>query len=170
MALILIFPSLPRLVLIKTTPLAPFDPYIAVADASFKTVNDSTSSTFISFKSRSKPSTKTNAALLAPKVDILRTQNSDTDPGRPSVCIACMPGTTPANASAIEALGEYFNSSTSTFVIAPVTAIFFCVPIPVTTTSSIILASASFITTFTVRCSFTSTSTLSYPIYENTSL
>jgi hypothetical protein len=40
----IIFPFLPLLVVIITTPLAPLEPYIAVADASFNISIDSTSS------------------------------------------------------------------------------------------------------------------------------
>ena len=143
---------------------------MAVAEASFNTVNDSISSTLTSSMSRSNPSTNTNAAVLAPKVDILRIQNSDTLPGRPEVCMAITPGTTPANPSTTEVEGTDFNASTSTLVMAPVTAIFFCAPVPVITTSSIIVLDDSFIFTLIVLCSFTNTTTVSYPTYENTSL
>ena len=143
---------------------------MAVAEASFKTVKDSISSTFTSSISRSKPSTNTKAAVLAPNVEILRIQNSDTLPGRPEVCIAITPGTTPAKPSATDVEGTDFNASISTLVIAPVTAIFFCAPVPVTTTSSIIVEEDSFMVTFTTRCSFTKTSWVSYPIYEKTNL
>ena len=66
--------------------------------------------------------------------------------------------------------GTDFKASTSTLVIAPVTAIFFCAPVPVITTSSMTVAEASFMTTFITRCSFTNIFTVSYPMYENTSL
>ena len=143
---------------------------MAVADASFSTENDSTSSTFISFKSRSNPSTKTSAELLAPKVEIPRIQNSETLPGFPEVCIAKTPGTLPAKALEIAPEGFAFKISTSTLVMAPVTVSFFWAPVPVMTTSSIRLASDSCIVTLTTRCSFTNTSTLSKPTYENDNL
>ena len=41
---ILVLPDLPPLVVINITPLAPREPYIAVADASFNTCIDSISS------------------------------------------------------------------------------------------------------------------------------
>ena len=75
---------------------------------------------FISSRLRSNPSTRTNAELLAPKVEIPRIQNSETLPGFPEVCIAKMPGTLPARALAIEPEGFAFKTSTSTLVIAPV--------------------------------------------------
>ena len=129
---------------------------MAVAEASFSTVNDSMSSTFTSLMSRSKPSTSTRADWLAPKVDMLRTQNSDTSPGTPLLCMAMMPGTTPASPSATEVDGVVCSWATSTVVTAPVTAILRCAPRPVMTTSSRMLSWVSFICTFTTRCSFTS--------------
>ena len=53
-------PTLPGLVLIRITPLAPRTPYTAVAEASFSTVNDSISSGSILLKLRSTPSTNTS--------------------------------------------------------------------------------------------------------------
>ena len=53
--------------------------------------------------------------------------------------------------------GTAFKASTSTFVTAPVTAIFFCAPNPVTTTSSITVEAASFMVTFTTVCSLINT-------------
>ena len=96
-------------------------------------------------------------------------QNSEVlFPGCPEVCRAIIPGTLPAKALDILEVGKRFKSPTFTLVTAPVTVSFFCAPIPVTTTSSSTLASDSFILTLTVCCSFTSTSTSSYPMYEKT--
>ena len=123
----------------------------------------------ISSKSRSKPSTSTNAELLAPKVEIPRIQNSEVfTPGCPEVCMARTPDTFPANALERFAEGFDFSTSTSTFVTAPVTVNFFCAPVPVITTSSISLASDSFIDTLTKLWRFTNISCVSKPIYENT--
>ena len=110
------------------------------------------SSILISSKSRSNPSTNTNAELFAPKVDIPRIQNSEVfTPGWPDVCIARTPATLPANAFERLAEGFDFKSSTFTVVTAPVTVNFFCAPVPVITTSSSSLASDSFMLTLTVR-------------------
>ena len=68
----------PRLVLMIMTPLAPRTPYMALAEASFNTENDSISAGSISFKLRSTPSTNTNGELPpAPKVEIPRIQNCE---------------------------------------------------------------------------------------------
>src|SRR5690606_12133143 len=111
----------------------------------------------------SNPSTNTSAAVLAPKVEILRIQNSDTLPGRPEVCIAIMPGTTPANELAIENEGLDFNSSTSSFVTAPVIDVLTCGPAAVTTTSSPISIVDSIMVIFRTCLSLINTSCISKP-------
>ena len=128
------------------------------------------SSTLISFRLRSKPSTSTKAALLAPKVEIPRIQNSDSLlPGCPLVCCANTPATLPANALARLDEELWFRSSTSTLVIAPVTLILRCAPVPVTTISSSTLSSDSFIVTLTMVCSLTKILCVWNPTYEKMS-
>ena len=56
-------PSVPCLVVINITPLAPFIPYTAQDEASFKIVTDSISDASIRAISRSTPSTNTNGVL-----------------------------------------------------------------------------------------------------------
>ena len=119
---------------------------MAVAAASFNTENDSISSTGISLKLRSTPSTSIKAPDLAPNVLIPRIQNSDIfSPGSPLVCIAMIPGTTPANAFERLAPGA-FNCLISTLVMAPVKVFFFWIPLAVITTSSILRLSSTIFT------------------------
>ena len=142
---------------------------MAVAEASFSTVNDSTSSMLISFIFRSNPSINTNAPEPAPKVEIPRIQNSDILlPGCPDVWRAIIPATLPANAFVMLDV-EVLSVLTSTVVAAPVIVIFFCAPVPVITTSSIAVALASCITILMIFWSLTSISCFSNPIKVNTS-
>ena len=93
-----------------------------------------------------------------------RIQNSEVFlPGCPDVCMASTPATLPAKALTTLPFAVCIKSDTLTVVIAPVTVNFFCTPVPVITTSSSELAADSFIVTFTTRCSFINTSTLSKP-------
>src|SRR5690606_1869890 len=57
-------PALPRLVVMRITPLAPLTPYTAVADASFNTDIDSISLGSRLLRSRSTPSTSIKGALF----------------------------------------------------------------------------------------------------------
>ena len=119
---------------------------MAVADASFNTENDSISSTGISFRLRSTPSTSTRALALAPKVLIPRIQNSLLfSPGSPDSCCVMMPGTTPPSALLRLPVGA-FRCLVSTVVKAPVRVFFFCEPLAVTTTSSTFWLSSSIFT------------------------
>ena len=164
------FPPLPRLVVINTTPLAPREPQIAVAEASLSTVKDSISSILSSFILRSNPSTKIKALEPAPNVEIPRIQNSEIlFPGCPEVWRAITPAMLPAKALVMLDV-EVFSVFISTLVTAPVIVIFFCAPVPVTTTSSKAVAVASFIMTLIVLCSFIRTSCFSKPMKEKTSL
>ena len=68
-----------------------------------------------------------------------RIQNSEVSfPGSPEVCMAITPATLPANVLLMLILPPpaCFNVFTLTVVMAPVTVAFFCIPVPVTVTSS----------------------------------
>ena len=110
---------------------------------------------------RSKPSTSIIAEALAPKVEIPRTQKRDVLlPGCPDDCMAMIPGTLPAKALVKFDEGNCFICDTSTLVMAPVTVSFFCVPRPVTTTSSMAFVFSSDIcTSITFLSPLTSTLT-----------
>ena len=125
------FPNSPRFVVIKITPFAPLTPYTAVAEASFKIDNDSTSFGSISFKLfTSIPSTIIkgfcDSASLA-KVPTPRIRNVDMScPGSPLRCTLNNPGILPPSALLILACGDCKRSFVVTIEIEPVTVSFFC--------------------------------------------
>ena len=87
----------PRLVLMMMTPLAPRTPYMALAEASFSTENDSISAGSMSFRLRSTPSMSTRGLLPLPKVEIPRIQKLESSyPGSPDGFTAMMPASWPA--------------------------------------------------------------------------
>ena len=78
------FATVPRLVLTMITPFAPLTPYMALAEASFNTENDSISAGSISFMLRSTPSTNTKGWLLPLNDEIPRIQKFELSyPGSP---------------------------------------------------------------------------------------
>lgn len=157
-------PVSPRLVVTKTTPLAPRVPYTAVAEASFRILNDFTSSGSMSSRRPSIPSISTNAPELAPKVLIPRIQKLEMFfPGSPELCMVM----TPANRPPIMLLREVpgvLSWATSMVLIAPTTDIFFCEVIPVTTTSSSLVSSSSNVTLSVISSLVTSFSIDFIPI------
>ena len=132
--------SLPLLVVIIITPLAPRVPYSAVAVASFKIEKlsiASASSEFNSVLLISTPSKIISAPVAPLKVDLPRIQKlAPSAPGSPLRCTAMTPERRPANE--VDKLEEgTFNSAGLTCVTAPTKLSFFCpTPKAVTTTSS----------------------------------
>ena len=96
---ILAAPSLPRFVVIRITPFAPFTPNTAVAEASLSTEIDSTELMSTPLIGRSIPSTNTSGSLpfheLLPRIMIL----GSSSPGKPELCIVTTPGKLPVNAA-----------------------------------------------------------------------
>ncbi len=101
LALINAFPKLPRLVVIRITPLAPLDPYTAVAEASFKTETVSTDPISTLFMGRSIPSTNISGdesfQVLAPRITI----RGSSSPGIPVLAVVIKPGALPVKAAPI---------------------------------------------------------------------
>ena len=126
---ILAAPSLPRLVVTRITPLAPFTPYTAVADASFNTETDSTELISTEFIGRSIPSTSTNGSLLFHELDPRITILGSSSPGKPELATVTTPGRFPVNAAPMSVIPP---ARSKTFpvvcVIAPTTLAFFCLP------------------------------------------
>ena len=82
-----------------------------------------------------------------------------------------IPGTLPARALVKLDVGYFLSLSTSTFVIAPVIVSFFCLPSPVTTTSSTAFIFSSCILMLIILVSpFTKILTVLKPIYEKTNV
>ena len=98
-----VLPLCPFLVVIRTTPLAPREPYMAVEAASFKTVTDAISCGFM-FESgfsfwAGTPSMTINADALFPVAELTpRTRIPISTPGWPSAAATCKPGMDPSKA------------------------------------------------------------------------
>src|SRR5690606_39255398 len=96
----LVSPATPGLVLLNTTPFAPLDPYMAVAEASFKTslLSISVLVRMVGlFPKIGKPSTTSRGSLL-PWIELdplIRTFNPA--PGAPVVGVTCTPAARPDN-------------------------------------------------------------------------
>ena len=138
--------SLPFLVVINITPLAPRAPYNAVAVASFRIENPSITSGERAFKSPIDTSTlsiKTSGDVLLAKVEIPRIQKfAPSAPGSPPRCTATTPAIRPAN-ELLSVLDGERSSLAFTVCTAPTTLAFFWAPNPTTTTSSSCLASGA---------------------------
>ena len=124
------FPSSPRRVVIRITPLAPLTPNTAVEAASFRMEKFSISLGSICEKSLSTPSTSTRGREEAlerdpiPRIYIC----AASAPGWPVVWTDATPGTAPARTFVILATGAALSSSVSTIERAPVTVALVCVP------------------------------------------
>ena len=121
-------PALPRLVVIITTPLAPREPYIAAAEASFNTSNRSTSAMLMAFSPRSvgTPSMTTSGSqlLIEPSPRILMLTLS---PGFPA-SIICTPEIFPCTAAPMLLTDVLLISLLPSEATEPVRSLFFIVP------------------------------------------
>ena len=137
----------PRFVLMIITPLAPRTPYMALAEASFSTENDSISAGSMSLRLRSTPSINTKGLLPLPKVEIPRIQKLESSyPGSPDGFTAMMPANWPARLLLSEREEPTCRSLGWTVWMEPTTERRFCEAKPVTTSSCSSFLS-SFITT-----------------------
>ena len=141
-----VFSPLPFLVVIKITPFAPLEPYIAVAEASLRTTKEAISLGLINDSglaapaipplSKGTPSTTIKGSLLAlmdvPPLNLMVLP----DPGAPSLVFTFSPETLPiinCSGVAIEPLTKFFSPTTTA---EPVRSLLRMVPYPMTTTSS----------------------------------
>ena len=116
----------PRFVLIIMTPFAPRTPYIALAEASFKTEKDSISAGSRSFKLRSTPSTNTNGEVFPLKEAMPRIQKFELSyPGSPDGCTAITPAKCPAKLLLSEREDPTCNLVGSIVCTEPITESFF---------------------------------------------
>ncbi len=121
----LIFPSFPRLVVIRITPLAALEPYIDAEAASFRTDMFSISLTSRPSIEPSRPSTKIRGfALLSVPIPLIRIV-PPSPPGRPELCVTVTPGATPCNAIEAFITGLEANVLPPIASTAPVRLIFF---------------------------------------------
>ena len=133
---------LPCFVVIRITPKAVRAPYIAAEAASFKIDTDSISCGSIMLISIGTLFTNTRGSppLMEVVPRILYVMSS---PGVPVVDSIFSPGTTPCRAAETLVIGRSPNDSLIfTEATAPVIFTFFCVPNPMTTTSSIVWVSS----------------------------
>ena len=129
---ILVVPVLARLVVTIITPLAPRDPYIALADASLSTSILTISAGFICFRSpaspKGNPSTTTRGALdpfneLPPRI-----RTVDDAPGSCDELTTCKPAARPCSKLSTELAGISCNLSIFTVATEPVRSLFFTLP------------------------------------------
>ena len=124
----LLLPSAPRFVVIITTPLAPREPYIAVAEASLSTSKRSTSAMLMAFRPRSvgTPSITTRGSqlLMEPSPRILMFTLS---PGFPASTI-CTPEIFPCMAEPMLFTELLLMSLLPSEATEPVRSFFFIVP------------------------------------------
>ena len=121
------FPSLPRFVVIKITPLAPFTPKTAVADASFNTDIVSTEVISTELIGRSMPSTKMSGELLFQDVCPRRIISGSSCPGMPVLAVVTIPGKLPVNAApTLDTPPARCNTLPVVCTIDPTTLAFFC--------------------------------------------
>ncbi|MNT18683.1 hypothetical protein D3C72_1538990 [compost metagenome] len=122
-------PSLPLLVVMRITPLAPRTPYTAVAVASFST--DTVSIELIStlLNGRSTPSTIVRGSVLFHVLRPRITIRGSSSPGIPVLAVVTTPGTLPVRAAPTLATPPALsNTFPVVCVTAPTTVSFFCVP------------------------------------------
>ena len=119
----------PCFVVIRITPLAEREPYMAADAASFKTSIDSISAGFISsMDSKGTPSTMYRGFAPPSNVDVPRIRISAASPGAPDPVVICTPAVCPCNASAIEIAFRCSIVSDDMEAMAPVTSRFFIAP------------------------------------------
>ena len=162
-------PSCPRLVVTRITPLAPFTPNTAVAEASLSTDMFSTEDISTELSGRSTPSTNIRGALLFHEVCPRRIISGSSSPGIPELCFVTTPGKFPVSAApTLDTPPARSSTLPEVCEIEPTTEAFFCCPYPTTTTSSSISESSRNITTTILR-PFTFTSCGVIPKYETVS-
>ena len=149
---------------------------MAVAEASFKTVNVSISPGLMVFSgflipeisslSIGTPSITKSGSLLAESDEPPRMRMVEPEPGAPPPEVIWTPGILPITSCSGEVMEPLLKSSALTAVTDPVASSFLTCPYPITTTSSNCSVSI-FNATFNVVCSSTTNSVVSYPMYEN---
>src|SRR5690606_17738160 len=162
------FPILPFFVVIMITPFAPREPYIAVAEASFRISIDSTSSGAGGVLP-GKPSTTYRGSELALMEVPPRTRTRGARPGSPLILDTDTPGARPCNACAVPANGKALIFSDPTEETEPVKSLFFWVPYPITTTCSISVSVETKLT-FTLLCPRNGTSCVVKPTIVKTNV
>ena len=136
----------PFFVVIRITPLEALDPYIAAAEASFSTENDSMSFGF-SRSSGLDIAPPAPCAIGTPSITISgsfeafseaapRMRMREPEPGPPSPGVTSRPGTFPLSMSCVFTTAPRLRSSAFIAETEPVRSSFFTVPYPTTTTSS----------------------------------
>ena len=133
-------------VLIKITPLAPLEPYIAVADASFKTVILSISAGLIEFKAflepptppsfNGTPSTTINGEFVKDKDPKPRILMAWPSPGAPLPEVTETPASFPDISCSGDKTGPVLKSSDVIRSAAPVRSSLVTEPYPINRTSS----------------------------------
>src|SRR5690554_558300 len=140
-------PACPFLVVIRITPLDALEPYIAVADASFKTVKVSMSFEFILLRGSDIPLTPLVLSTGTPSITIRGSLLADIDdpplirivepaPGAPPDDTILRPATFPANISEGLVASPLLRDVASTATTDPVASSFLTDPYPITTSSS----------------------------------
>ena len=136
-------PSLACFVVIKITPFAPRDPYIAVEEASFST---SILSILLGSISRSEPygtpSTNIKGAFDAFKDRFPRMVNEGLAPACPLLTVISIPAIFPCKLSRAFVVGIAVTSSDFILVTDPVKSRFLTLPYPTTTNSFNVLSSS----------------------------
>ena len=126
---ILASPLAPAFVVIRTTPFAAREPYIAAEDASLRICMLSISLGARNFKlSTGTPSTTYKGSLLPLNDVVPRTLIDISPPGAPDGCITDTPAALPCSACAAETIGRWSRSFVETVETAVVTSLRFTEP------------------------------------------
>src|SRR5690554_4060755 len=140
-------PACPFLVVIRITPLDAREPYIAVSDASFRTVKVSMSFEFILLSGSAIPLTPLVLSTGTPSITIRGSLLADIEdpplirivepaPGAPPEETILSPATLPANISEGFVASPLLRDVASTATTDPVASSFLTDPYPITTNSS----------------------------------
>ena len=139
-------PDLPDLVVIKITPFAPWDPYIAAAEASFRTSIDSISEAFNWFRLVRDPNgipSRTTNGSLDPVKELAPLSLTLIPPSGSSVFFTILkPVLLPCKRSPTLFTGMVSICSVLIVDTEPVRSLFFTDPYPIITTSSKLAASS----------------------------